>query len=197
MINGEWLRGGPSLTLLLDAALERPAAHIARRNIKSKNQPLLVRHGNGDRALVEAAGNRGAVSAESVDDGLNMDNPIPEPGSLPMYRFSVIEQASAAAAMPSSDSRLASASGQPGLAVRSYCNQREEEMSNYVDDIERALDRLVEVRRTLIPKLGDDKDAYAELAAIQSSLIHLVKARDQERSIAKGSSVAQSIGVVA
>lgn len=114
-----------------------------------------------------------------------------------MYRFSVIEQTSAAAAMPSSDSRLASASGQPGLAVRSYCNQREEEMSSYVDDIERALDRLVEVRRTLIPKLGDDKDAYAELAAIQSSLVHLVKARDQERSIANGSSVAQSIGVVA
>ncbi|GAA4178763.1 hypothetical protein [Shinella granuli] len=38
MITGEWLRGGPSLTLLLDAALERPAAHIARRNIKSKDQ---------------------------------------------------------------------------------------------------------------------------------------------------------------
>ncbi|ANH04266.1 hypothetical protein [Shinella sp. HZN7] len=197
MITGEWLRGGPSLTLLLNAALERPAAHIARRNIKSKDQPLLVRHGNGDRGLVEAAGNRGAVSAESVDDDLNMDNPTLEPGPLPTYRFSVIEQASVAAAMPSSDSRLASASGQPSLAVRSYCNQREEEMSNYVDDIERALDRLVEVRRTLIPKLGDDKDAYAELAAIQSSLVHLVKARDQERSIAKGSSVAQSIGVVA
>lgn len=80
MITGEWLRGGPSLTLLLDAALERPAAHIARRNIKSKDQPLLVRHGNGDRALVEAAGNRGAVSAESVDDDLNMDNPPPRAG---------------------------------------------------------------------------------------------------------------------
>jgi hypothetical protein len=36
VITGEWLRNGPSLTLLIGRRLYRPAAHIARRNIKIK-----------------------------------------------------------------------------------------------------------------------------------------------------------------
>lgn len=69
-------------------------------------------------------------------------------------------------------------------------------MANYVSDIDDALARLVDVRRTIIPKLGEDKSAYAELAAIQNSLVFLVKARDQERSIERGSDLAQSMGAL-
>lgn len=70
-------------------------------------------------------------------------------------------------------------------------------MTNHVEDIDKALARLVDVRRTIIPRLGDDKTAYAELAAIQNSLVFLVKARDQERSIERGSDLAQSMGAIA
>lgn len=60
-------------------------------------------------------------------------------------------------------------------------------MSNqYINDIDAALQRLVDLRRTVVPNLGTDDSAMGKLASIQESLVHLVKARDQEESIGKG-----------
>ncbi|MDL2401024.1 hypothetical protein [Rhizobium mayense] len=60
-------------------------------------------------------------------------------------------------------------------------------MSNqYVDDIDAALQRLVDLRRKVVPSLGTDDKAMDALASIQDSLVHLVKARDQEDDLAKG-----------
>jgi hypothetical protein len=62
-------------------------------------------------------------------------------------------------------------------------------MADYVKDIDAALKRLVDARRTVVPNLGQDDAAMTKLQAIQDSLVNLVRARDQESQLANGKSV--------
>lgn len=66
-------------------------------------------------------------------------------------------------------------------------------MANFVGDIDAALKRLVDLRRTIVPDLGIDAKAMDDLASIQASLANLVKARDQEDELAKSKSVFDAI----
>jgi hypothetical protein len=66
-------------------------------------------------------------------------------------------------------------------------------MSQFVDDIDAALKRLVDLRRSIIPNIGISPTAMDELASIQATLSGLVKARDQEEELAKSRSVFDAI----
>lgn len=67
-------------------------------------------------------------------------------------------------------------------------------MSNqYVGDIDAALQRMLDARRSVVPTLGNDDESFKKLAAIQDSLVQLVKARDQEVSLLNGRSIAESL----
>ncbi|MBB2674683.1 UNVERIFIED_ORG: hypothetical protein GGE44_004261 [Rhizobium esperanzae] len=59
---------------------------------------------------------------------------------------------------------------------------------SYISDIDNALKILVEMRRTVVPTLGTDDQAMDTLAAIQGTMIHLVKARDQEAQLENSTS---------
>ena len=66
-------------------------------------------------------------------------------------------------------------------------------MSQYVGDIDAALQRLVDLRRQIVPSIGTDPTAMATLSAIQDSLVSLVRARDQEDQLAKNKTVSEAV----
>lgn len=55
--------------------------------------------------------------------------------------------------------------------------------SQFVDDIDAAVLRLVEVRRSVVRKIGNDLAALELLAAIQGAFADLRLARDQEMAL--------------
>lgn len=66
-------------------------------------------------------------------------------------------------------------------------------MNQYVQDIDAALQRLVDLRRLIIPNIGNNPQILDELASIQASLVNLVKARDQEDQLASNKSLHRAI----
>ena len=73
-------------------------------------------------------------------------------------------------------------------------DKEEADMSQYVQDIDAALQRLVDLRRQIVPDIAIDPKAMDDLASIQDSLVKLVKARDQELALANNKSIAQAVG---
>ncbi|MGO7586356.1 hypothetical protein [Rhizobium leguminosarum] len=66
-------------------------------------------------------------------------------------------------------------------------------MSQYVNDIDEALKRLLELRRKIVPDVGVNDQAMGRLASIQDSLANLVKARDQEEQLEKKKSIFDAV----
>jgi hypothetical protein len=65
-------------------------------------------------------------------------------------------------------------------------------MNQYVTDIDAALKRLLDLRRTVVPEVGV-QDQAMKLASIQASLSNLVKARDQEVQLGNGKSILDAV----
>ncbi|MDM9622224.1 hypothetical protein [Rhizobium sp. S96] len=66
-------------------------------------------------------------------------------------------------------------------------------MNQYVTDIDEALKRLLDLRRTVVPEVGVQDQAMEKLASIQASLSNLVKARDQEVQLGSGKSILDAV----
>jgi hypothetical protein len=66
-------------------------------------------------------------------------------------------------------------------------------MNEYVTDIDEALKRLLDLRRTVVPEVGVQDQAMEKLASIQASLSNLVKARDQEVQLGNGKSILDAV----
>ncbi len=66
-------------------------------------------------------------------------------------------------------------------------------MSKYVQDIDAALQRLVDLRRQIVPNIGTVSQAMETLSSIQDSLVYLVKARDQEVQLANNKTILEAV----
>lgn len=66
-------------------------------------------------------------------------------------------------------------------------------MNRYVTDIDEALKRMLDLRRTVVPEVGVQDQAMEKLASIQASLSNLVKARDQEVQLGSGKSILDAV----